>query len=478
MAGKPKALVPAVEPPHPATVEGPPVPHDLSAERAVLGGILVDNRRIDDAVMAMRPSDMFRAAHRVTFEAMLALETRGVAIDAITLSEELRKRGQLDDVGGVVFLSDLASGMARSVNVAHYAHQVHEKAVARGIIQVARHAAGAAYEDTEPVEAQLTRMDVALLDLRSGIIGGEMAALSAETPALEADISFRIAHRGQVTGVPSGLASLDELTGGWEPGDMIVMAARPSIGKTAYALRFARTAAETTGPVAIFSYEMTKKQMMYRLLAQMADVNLTRLTRGWVQGEELDRVTRSFEALKGLPFHLDDSSRRSTTDIRVMCRRLRATTGLSMIVVDYIGLMAGELPGRDPNRTSQITDLSRKLKRIAVELGVPILVLSQLNRGSTMRADPKPKMSDLRESGALEQDADVVLLLHRKNHKESGTTLVIVDKARNSDTGEVKTTFTRETQTVTDGGDDPPAPTDEEQAEAKRAAKRAYGRRR
>lgn len=455
------------------------LPHSLDAERAVLGSILLDNRRVDDMLDVMQPADCFRRSHQLVADAMVRLDARHEAIDPLTLREELSRAGVLDDVGGPAYLASLVDGVPRAVNTAHYARIVREKAIGRAIIVAANRAMSSAYEGDQDVDAQLTTLETAVAEIRAGALHGRCVSLVDDAPELEADLSRRIANRGVLTGVPTGLRDLDGITNGWQPGDMIVLAARPSIGKTAAALQMATVAGGHGYHVAIFEMEMRRRQLGYRMLSQLSGVPLSRLTRGLVQGTDIGQAADAFDRMKLLPIAIDDTARRTVSDIRARCRLLRRQQGrLDLVIIDYVQLMASELPSqRGANRTQEVTDISRRLKILADELTCPVIVLSQLSRKSTDRTDPRPRMSDLRESGALEQDADVVVLLHRAKHKESGPTEFIVDKNRNDMTGEFFADFARENQRFSDRDAPPPAPEPVSPDERKESKRRYFQKR-
>ena len=434
------------------------LPSDLDSERSVLGAILVWNAAFEQVAPVLTPHDFFRDAHRRIFAAMTdLLDARGV-VDDVTLKDALARRGDLDEVGGPVYLASLSNGVPRATNVEFYARIVKEKAQLRGLIDAANRTLAGAYAAEEPSSELLRRADVSLLALSNGH-AGRMADLRDAPARLFKDIEYQVEHRGELTGVVTGFKQIDDITLGWQPGDLNIIAARPSIGKTTWAMNSVVAAARAGKRVAVFSLEMRRKQLENRLMSNLSGVSLERIRGGFLGSEDYQRVSQGLNEMHTLAIHIDDRSGQSVWDIRGGCRRLKAEGGLDLVMIDYVQLMAGSLEGREAfNRNAVITDISRRLKGLADELSAPILLLSQLSRAGSKRFDPRPQLSDLRESGALEQDADIVLFLHRKNHKVGGVTQVILEKHRNGRTGTVNATFDMDTSTFTDGGDDPPEP--------------------
>ncbi len=471
----------------PAAIQDRPLPHDLDAERAVLGGILVDNAQFYEAAKRVRPTDFFRHAHALVYRAVeTLLNAPGGAADFITLRAELLKAGQLDEAGGAAYLTALTDGVPRHANVPHYADIVKAKSLLRGAIRLGDSLVAQGYAQEDSVDEVLARADHEIIRLRHGTGNGRMFSLTESRPGFIEDFEYRIAHRGELWGVPTGFASVDELTGGWQRGDMIVIAARPSIGKTTFVLNAALAAAETPRAdgtarrVALFSMEMRRRQLEYRLLSSLSNVSLSRLTSGYV-GEEAEAwpaIVAALERLNRASLHIDDTAGRTVWDVRAECRRLQASGGLDLVVVDYVQLMSSTLERRGASRNDEITDISRRLKTMADELACPVIVVSQLNRAGEVRVDPRPRLTDLRESGALEQDADLVCFLHRKHHREGGSTEFVIEKQRNGPTGTVYLTMYREVTRFEDGGEPPPPPTPAEEREGERRTRRTlFGRR-
>jgi replicative DNA helicase len=458
------------------------LPHNLEAERSVLGSILMHDDSYVHASRYVTSASFFRVAHRRIYESMSRLlERPGGSADLITVKEDLGKRGELDDVGGPAYIASLTDGVPRSLNIAEYARIVAEKALLRAIIYAANKMLTDAYAAEDPASEILNQADQAVVQLQHGASTGRMQSLAASSGDLLERLEYRVSRQGQLTGVDVGFDSINQLTLGWQPGELIVIAARPSIGKTAFTLNTAMAAALSKRPddsarhVAIFSLEMRRQQLEDRMLSSLSGVPATAIMGGWIYDPQWEPLTQAIGTLHELQIHIDDASRRSAWDIRSECRRLRTEHGLDLVIVDYIQLMTGTLSRKGATRNEEVTDISRTLKVLSDELSVPIIVLSQLNRGAEGRPDPRPKLTDLRESGALEQDADIVAFLHRRHHRESGLTEFILEKQRNGSGGTCNLTFDRDIQRFADAGippaeSPPPEPTAEEKAAAKTRA--------
>jgi replicative DNA helicase len=326
--------------------------------------------------------------------------------------------------------------------------------------------------------AILSDTDRRLMDIQAGHFESRMQSVGASIHELSADLDWRMEHRGEVTGVDTGYASVNELTLGWQPGDLIIIGARPSIGKTTLAINMAVHAASTLqkdgrrNRVAIFSLEMRRRQLEYRMLSQLAVVPLTRILSGYLGDVDFPKMAAAMEQLAQLPIEIDDRALQTSLDIRAACRRMKAEGGLDLVIVDYVQLLEGSLDRRGATRNDELTDISRRIQQLAHELAAPIILLSQLSRPKEGRPDPRPKLSDLRESGSLEQAADIVALLHRKNHREGGVTNFILEKQRNGATGTVNLTLDRDVVTFLDGGEEQaPEAKPEPEKKATRAAK-------
>lgn len=452
------------------------LPHNLEAERSVLGAILIQNSAYLDLAAQLTPGMFYRDAHRRIFEALVTvLEDRKQEADFVTLNAELDRRGELDEVGGPAYLTALVDGLPHSTNITHYAGLVREAAQHRALIRAGTALVSAAYEATESPAVLLQKTDRALLELQQS---GDRRGLVGMAPgALYQDLERRVATKGILRGIDTGFASINGETMGWQAGDLVVIAARPSIGKTTFAVNAAIAAARTGKHVAIFSLEMRRIQIEYRMLSSLANVPLRKILSGYLADVDYAPLSEAFTTLDALPLYITDRAGLTAWDVRMACRRLRNETQLDLVVVDYVQLMPGTLDRRGATRNEEVTDISRRLKELADELAVPILLLSQLNRGAEGRLDPRPKLTDLRESGALEQDADLVCFLHRKNHREGGVTNFIIEKQRNGPTGTVNLTLDRDVTLFTDGGEERAPTAEEQQAEKDEKTRKAIRRR-
>ena len=422
------------------------LPHNLEAERSVLGAILIHNDAFNQAAEVLNPRDFYRDAHRRIFEKMIQLSERGNAIDFITLKEELSKSGELDEVGGPAYVASLVDGLPHATNVEHYARIVREKSTLRNLIFSANKILATAYEaELEPNlildEAEQSIFAIAEDRIRAGFVSmRQLAHASFET--------IERAHEKKqlITGVPSGFTDLDELTAGFQGGDLVIIAARPSVGKTALALNIAQHVGTKTGrTVGIFSLEMSKEQLFLRMLTSEAHIDSHRLRTGFLVESDWGRLSHALGTLSEAKVFIDDTPGIGVLEMRAKSRRLMSEHGLDMLIVDYIQLMQGR--GRFENRTLELASISRSLKVLAKELSVLVVILSQLSRAPEARSDHRPMLSDLRESGALEQDADVVMLLFRPDQypdvkpEDENIAEVNIAKQRNGPTGLVRLAF-------------------------------------
>ena len=426
------------------------LPHNLEAERSVLGAILVHNDAFNTAAQVIDGRDFYRDAHRRIFDRMVTLSERNEAIDFVTLKEELSRGGDLDHVGGPAYIASLVDGVPRATNIEYYARIVKEKATLRNLIYAANKILTSAYEaDQEPElildEAESSIFAVADDRLKAGFV--PMRDLVKESfPKIE----LLFEHKRLVTGVPTGFVDLDEMTRGLQAGDLVIIAARPSMGKTSLVLNIAQhVAVQPPLTVGFFSLEMSKESLFIRLLTSEAQIDSHRLMSGAIGQKDYGRISHAIETLSAMRLFIDDTANIGVLEMRAKSRRLQAEHGLNLIVLDYIQLMSAR--GRYENRTLELASISRSLKGLAKELNVPIVVLSQLSRAPEARADHRPQLSDLRESGALEQDADVVILIYRDdaynrdpNNPNAGTAELILAKQRNGPTGIVRLAFLRE----------------------------------
>ncbi len=425
-------------------------PQSLEAEESVLGGALLDNTAIDRVLEFVRPDDFYREAHRRIFRAMLALAERNEPVDLVTLAETLRQRGELQDVGGAAYLAELAERVPTAANVAHYARIVREKAILRSLISTATEIVSKGYEDSRDVKELLDRAEQSIF----AISEREVKPAFVRMDALMTD-TFKIVEKlhqqkQAVTGVTTGYADLDRITAGLQPSDLVIIAARPSMGKTAFVLNIAANASlrGSTG-VAVFSLEMSKEQLALRMLCAEARVDLSRVRTGHLAPGELGELAQAAHVLISTPIYIDDTPAITVLELRAKARRLwrDPNSKLGLIVVDYLQLMRSS-EGKD-SREQEISEISRSLKALAKELQVPVIALSQLNRQVENRTPPVPRLSDLRESGAIEQDADVIMFIYRdeaynEDSDRKGIADIIIAKQRNGPVGKVELAFLRE----------------------------------
>jgi replicative DNA helicase len=426
------------------------LPHNLEAERSVLGAILVHNDAFNTAAQVIDGRDFYRDAHRRIFDRMVALSERGEAIDFITLKEELSRGGDLEEVGGPAYVASLVDGVPRATNVEYYARIVKEKATLRNLIYAANKILTNAYEGDQESDLILDDAESSIFAVADDRLKAGFVPMRELVNESFPKIEQLFEHKRLVTGVPTGFVDLDEMTRGLQGGDLVIIAARPSMGKTSLVLNIAQhVAVQADHTVGFFSLEMSKESLFIRLLTSEAQIDSHRLMSGHIADRDYSRISHAREKLSSMRLFIDDTANIGVLEMRAKSRRLQAEHGLSLIVVDYIQLMNAR--GRYENRTLELASISRSLKGLAKELDVPIVVLSQLSRAPESRSDHRPQLSDLRESGALEQDADVVVLIYRDdaynrdpNNPDAGTAELIVAKQRNGPTGIVRLAFLRE----------------------------------
>jgi replicative DNA helicase len=421
-------------------------PHDLVAEQSVVGSMILSPGAVSEVAETLRSPDFYRPAHQTLFELIVELSNKGVPADVITLRDELHRRGQLTKVGGAPYLHELTAVVPTVANAGYYAKIVKEKATLRRMIEVGERMVNSGYEAAGlDVDALVDRAQAEALALADGRTGEDYIPLSEVMPGTLDEIEAISARDGKLTGVPTGFADLDELTQGLHPGQMVIVAARPAIGKSTLGVDFCRAASIKNGLTsAIFSLEMSRSEIGMRLLSAEARVSLHAIRAGKMSDDDWTRVARCMGDVSNAPMFIDDSPNMSMMEIRAKCRRLKQQHDLQLVVVDYLQLMSS--PSRVESRQVEVSEFSRSLKLLAKELNVPVVAISQLNRGPEQRSDKKPMISDLRESGSLEQDADVVILLNREDayDKESpraGEADLIVAKHRNGPTATVTVAF-------------------------------------
>ena len=388
------------------------LPHNLDAERSILGAVLIDNEAFNVAAAVIDARAFFRDAHRRIFERMVDLTERSQPIDLVTLKEALERAGDLDEVGGPAYIASLVDGVPRATNVEYYARIVKEKSTLRHLIFSANKILTNAYEADQEADLILDEAESAIFAVADDRIKTGFVPMRDLVRDSFPKIEQLFEHKSFITGIATGFTEIDKMTRGFQRGDLIIVAARPSMGKTSLVLNIAQHVGGGKGVVGFFSLEMSKEQLFMRMLASEAKIDNYRLLSGQIGQREYGGITHALELLSASQLYIDDTAGATVLEMRAKARRLQSEHGLDMLAVDYIQLMTGR--GRYENRTLELASISRSLKGLAKELNVPIVVLSQLSRAPEARSDKRPQLSDLRESGALEQDADVVILIFRE----------------------------------------------------------------
>ena len=426
-------------------------PHSLEAESSVIGGLLLDNTAWDKIGDILIDADFYRYEHRLVFASVSSLINTSRAADVITVFEHLQTLGKADEIGGLAYLNSLAQYVPSSANIRRYAEIVRERSILRKLISVSDEIATSAMSTKgKPVPLILDEAEQKIFNI--GEEGQRMRQGFQSMGNLVVQLLDRVEEMSQnpndITGVPTGFFDLDRMTSGMQAGDLIVLAARPSMGKTALAINIAENVALKEGlPVAVFSMEMGASQLAIRIVGSIGRIDQTRLRTGKLLDEEWPRLTEAVERLRNVSLSIDETPGLTPSELRANARRLARSCGkLGLVVVDYLQLMTGSSGGDGDNRATELGEISRGLKMLAKELQCPVIALSQLNRGVEQRTDKRPMMSDLRESGAIEQDADVIMFIYRddyynKDSKEPGVAEIIIGKQRNGPTGTVKLTF-------------------------------------
>lgn len=420
-------------------------PNNMEAEQSVLGAMLLDKEAISVVAETVKGEDFYREAHRQIFEAIMELYDKDEPADLVTLIENLRNKGILDSIGGLSYISNLASSVPTTANVKYYAKIVEEKSTLRKLIKNSSEILDNCYEQSEDVMTILDKAEKGIFDISQKVTTNDFEPMSKILEKSFVEIEKLYNNKNSVTGVPTGFPELDSKTSGLQRGDMILIAARPSMGKTAFALNIAQNAAVRHGcTAAVFSLEMGKEQLVYRMLCSEASIDMLKLRTGNLEDDDWVRMARSAGPLAQAQIYIDDTPGISITEMRSKCRRLKIEHGLDLIVIDYLQLMQGR--GKTDNRQQEVSEISRSLKALAKEMEVPVIALSQLSRAPEARADHRPMLSDLRESGSIEQDADVVAFLYRdeyynKETEKRNIAEVIIAKQRNGPTGTVELAF-------------------------------------
>ncbi|AJD92993.1 replicative DNA helicase [Jeotgalibacillus haloalkalitolerans] len=424
-------------------------PQNIEAEQAVLGAIFLEPQSLISAQEVLMPEDFYRSAHQRIFDVMISLSDKGKAIDLVTVTEELAAMKELEDVGGISYLTDLAGFVPTAANLEYYAHIVEEKALLRRLIRTATTIAQDGYAREDEVENLLAEAERNIMEVANRKNTSAFHSMKDVLVRTYDNIEMLNSTQGDITGIATGFNELDRMTAGFQRNDLIIVAARPSVGKTAFALNIAQNVATKTGEnVAIFSLEMGAEQLVMRMLCAEGNINAQNLRTGALTDEDWRKLTMAMGSLSNAGIYIDDTPGVRVQDIRAKCRRLKQEHGLGMILIDYMQLIHGTgKPGE--NRQQEVSEISRSLKGLARELEVPVIALSQLSRGVESRQDKRPMMSDLRESGSIEQDADIVAFLYRDDYydKESenqNTIEIIIAKQRNGPVGTVSLAFIKE----------------------------------
>lgn len=422
-------------------------PQNLEAEQSILGSILLENSAINSVLEFLAPGDFYSEAHRKIFQAAIDLSEKNEPVDLITLSSALKDKNWLDTVGGSAYLASLVDNIPSAANVVNYAKIVKEKSILRGLIGSATEIINSCYETGSDVDQVLDRAEHRIFEISENKVRPSFYPIREIVKDSFRSIEDLFARKELITGVPTGFEKIDDLTTGLQKSDLIIIAGRPSMGKTAFVLNIAQhVSMEARIPVAIFSLEMSKEQLAFRLLASEAKVDSQRLRRGFLGETDWPKLTTAAGRLSDAPLYIDDTPAITVLEMKAKSRRLKADRQLGLIIVDYIQLMrAGNY--RD-SREQEISEISRSLKALAKELKVPVIALSQLNRKVEDRTNRRPQMADLRESGAIEQDADLIAFIYRDevynksdDNPEKGIAEIIIGKQRNGPTGVVKLTF-------------------------------------
>jgi replicative DNA helicase len=424
-------------------------PHHIEAEQAVLGGLMLDNRAWDQIADRIRAEDFYRRDHQIIFEAIAERSAMGEPSDAVTLAEWLERKGLTGETGGLVYLAQLVRDTPSADNVRAYADAVRERSTLRQLISVGGEIASSAYDpegrDAAEILDEAERRVFEIAESRNKT-GSGFVPLRNEVGKVIDLIDTLAQNPGAITGLSTGFKKLDEMTAGLQKGDLIIVAGRPSMGKTTFCLNMAENAAfgAQRAKVGVFSMEMSREQLAFRMVSSLGLVDQTKLRTGQLDADDWNRVNTAITMMKSSSIYIDDTAALSPTEVRARARRLKREHGLDLIVLDYLQLM--QVPGNKENRTAEISEISRSLKALAKELSIPVIALSQLNRSVEQRTDKKPVMSDLRESGAIEQDADIIMMIYRdevynKETPRKGIADIIITKQRNGPIGEVELTF-------------------------------------
>ncbi|WP_416148041.1 replicative DNA helicase [Salipaludibacillus sp. HK11] len=424
-------------------------PQNIEAEQAVLGAIFIEDQALVTASDCLIPEDFYRPAHERIFTVMLDLSEKGEPVDIVTVTSELQTKKWLEEIGGVSYLSDLANAVPTAANARYYSEIVEEKSLLRRLIRVATNIASEGYAADEDVDSILNDAEKSILEVAHKKNSGEFVDIKDVLVEAFDKIEMLQHTAGDVTGIPTGFTELDRITAGFQKNDLIIVAARPSVGKTAFALNISQNVATKTDEnIAIFSLEMGADQLVMRMLCAEGNIDAQRLRTGKLEDEDWQRLTMAMGSLSKAGIFIDDTPGIKVKDIRSKCRKLKQDRGLGMIMIDYMQLIQGDARSGE-GRQQEVSEISRELKGLARELEVPVIALSQLSRGVESRQDKRPMMSDIRESGSIEQDADIVAFLYRDDYydqesEQKDIIEIIIAKQRNGPVGTVELAFIKE----------------------------------
>ena len=425
-------------------------PNAVEAERALIGGLLLDPGALEVVIEAgLAPDHFYRRQHGIIFKAILDLNHAAEPIDTLTLTEELKRTEELENVGGALAISQLEALIPTAAHVGAYSRMIKEKSTLRYLIHTATDVVQSAYQQNKRVTTIIDEAERAILAISEANIQKGMLGMKELVKRATEQLEKAYNEKRSVTGVPTGFTDFDQMTSGWQPGDLVIVAARPSMGKTAWTLNCAAHAAvRAQAPVAFFSLEMGADQLVQRLLGAEADIDISALRRGFIQSNDWVKLAQAASELGDAPIFIDETPALSVAEMRTKCRRLKHEHDIGIAMVDYLQLMSGP-PGYENNKAAEVGEISRGLKSLARELKIPVIALSQLNRSVESRTDKRPMMSDLRESGAIEQDADLIAFLYREEYylkdktpeDKIGVAEIIIGKHRNGPTGSVELQF-------------------------------------
>ncbi|MFZ7102945.1 MAG: replicative DNA helicase [Peptococcaceae bacterium] len=423
-------------------------PQNQDAEQAVLAAMMLDRDAIYEVIQILNERDFYREAHGILYQTIVDLTEKGNPVDLITITERLRKNGELEKVGGIGYIAEIANSIGTTASVGYYAQLVKEKAVLRSLIKVSSNIVNRGYEGGEEPEQLLDDAERMILEISQGRAKSGLIAISEVIENTIEKLEYLHNKKSDLTGLTSGFKDLDSFTSGWQSSDLVIVAARPAMGKTSFCLNIAQNAALKTGsPVAVFSLEMSREQLVQRMISSTAEIDQQKLRTGRLLDKEWIALTNAIGPLAEAKIYIDDTPAVSVREIRAKTRRLKAEKGLDLIVIDYLQLMSSGR--RSESRQQEISEISRSLKALARELDVPIIALSQLSRAVEQSHDKKPSLSHLRESGALEQDADIVMFIYRDEYynpesEKLGIAEIIIAKHRNGPVGSVELSFRKE----------------------------------